>query len=245
MVATIGLTGCRLDTQVRVEMDGDGTGTVTVTAVADAELAQRFPDVVDDLRLSDAESAGWVVDGPAATDGGGATIELTHEFTSAKQATALLRSLGGPMGNVRLVRRVTGEGSDATAANGVRGTTVVRGGFAAFADQALIDAAGGTPFARQLRGLAPSDTMSLVLDVRLPGSIEGTNGERQGDTVRWTIPLDGSRQPLELDTSQQPPPGSAWAAPVATLALVALVAWLALSLGFICYVLVRRSRRPA
>ena len=63
LVAVV-LTGCRLDVAVEVMMQPDGTGTVTVDAIADAELVAQVPDLIDDLRLDDAEANGWVIEGP-------------------------------------------------------------------------------------------------------------------------------------------------------------------------------------
>lgn len=245
LCAVLVLAGCRLDTEVHIEMESDGTGTITVTAVADEELAREIPDPDRDLRFDDATAAGWQVDGPTATDDGGLRVVLTHQFGSANEATKLLRSLGGPFGEARLRRQIDGEpGSDeASATNTLDGTLFLDGGYGAFADQALVDAVGGIPFADRLAEHDPADSMSITLEARLPGSATSTNGERDGDTVRWELPLNGSRQPLGLVTRQEADRGSAWAGPVATVALVALIAWAVLVAAFVVYVIARRAAR--
>ncbi len=242
-LAVVLLTGCRLDTSVRVEMNADGTGTVTVTAVADAELMERISKPDEQLRFGDAQAAGWAVEGPTEGDDGGATIVLSHPFSGADDATTLLNSLGGPLGEVSITRVVEGEGADATATNTLAGTAVLADGFRGFADQGLVDAVGGTPFADDLEGTTPADTMTVELELSLPGDIDETNGERDGRTARWQLPLDGTEQALELTTRQEPGTGGGWAGPVATAALLALLAWLAISVGFIAYRVTTRSGR--
>lgn len=246
LLAVMILAGCRLDTEVLVEMDVDGTGTVTIVATADAELVERVPNLSEELRFGDAEAAGWTVDGPTATAGGGATLTLSHDFRDAREATALVQSLGGPLRDVTVRRRVTGEEGDpeATAINALEGTTVLRGGFEAFADQALVDAVGGLPFADELEGKDPARTMSITLDVALPGEVTSTNGEQDGERVRWQLPLGGREQVLELSARQETDDdGGGWAGPVATVALVALIAWLALAVAVLGYRAARRSGR--
>jgi len=243
LAVVVALTGCRLDTSVRVEMNTDGTGTVTVTAVADAELMERIPNPDEQLRFGDAQAAGWTVDGPTESDDGGATIVLSHTFSGADDATALLNSLGGPFGDVSITRVVEGEDADAAATNTLAGTAVLANGFRGFADQALVDAVGGTPFADDLEGRTPADTMTIELELLLPGDVDDTNGERDGRAATWQLPLDGTDQALELTTRQEPDAVGGWAGPVATAALLALLAWLAVCVGFIVYFVTTRSRR--
>ncbi len=224
-------------------MNSDGTGMVTVTAVADSELMERIPNPDEQLRLGDATDVGWSVEGPTPQDEGGATIVLAHPFSSADDATALLNSLGGPLRDVSLTRVVDGEGSEATATNTLAGSASLAGGFRGFADQQLVEAVGGTPFADRLEGLSPADTMSVVLEVSLPGDVSDTNGEGDGRTTTWQLPLDGTELEIELATRQEPGEGGGWAGPVATAALLALLAWLAISVVFIGYTVVRRFTR--
>lgn len=244
LMAVIVLTGCRLDTSVRVEMNSDGTGTVTVTAVADAELMERVPNPDEQLRFGDAESAGWTVEGPTQSAGGGATIVLTHQFSGAGEATALLNSLGGPLREMSITRVVEGVDAQATATNDLAGRAVLVDGFRGFADQALVDAVGGTPFADELERRTPADTMTVELEVSLPGEVADTNGERDGRAATWQLPLDGTEQVLQLTTRQEPGSGdSGWTGTVATAALLAMLAWLVVSIGFVFYLVATRSRR--
>ncbi|MDQ3176017.1 MAG: hypothetical protein M3Q72_00515 [Actinomycetota bacterium] len=244
-VCLVALAGCRLDAEVAVEMQSDGTGTVTVTATADAGLVDEVPDLAGQLDLSDARDAGWRVGEITETADGGARLTLTHDFGSAREATALVRSFGGPLSGVTIRHVVDGEedDADASATNSLTGTARLAGGFDAFADRALVTAVGGKPFSQRLGDRSPADTMSITLSAELPGTLEETNGEQDGAITRWELPLDGSEQQLRLVTAQRPDEGAGWAGPLATIALVALIAWVVAAAGFVAYVFVRRAQR--
>ena len=67
-----------------------------MTAVADADVVAQAPGLAESLQFADAVAAGWVVEGPTATEDGGLTVTLRHPVTSAEEATNLLASLGPP-----------------------------------------------------------------------------------------------------------------------------------------------------
>ena len=69
-------------------------------AVVDKDVVDRVPGLAGSLVLDDATAAGWVVEGPAATEDGGLTVTLRHPFTTVQEAANLLNSLGPPFGNV-------------------------------------------------------------------------------------------------------------------------------------------------
>ncbi len=164
VAAMLWLTSCRLDATVSLVMDEDGTGTVTVTATADAELVAKVPDLAEELELGDAVAAGWDVTGPEPTEEGGLTITLRHPFRDADEATSLLSSLGGPFASMAVTRIIEGTGVEASATNSLGGTFVLRRGWAGFADQQLIEAVGGTPFADRIGDATPEE--SVVGNVR-------------------------------------------------------------------------------
>lgn len=249
MIAALGamllLASCRLDATVTVEMHDDGSGVVTVAAVADAELAKEVPNLADELRLGDVRAAGWQVKGPTGTKAGGLRITLTHDFRDADEATALLSSLGGPFADLTVMRTIDGEGDDASALNSVSGRAVLQQGFDGFADQALLQSTSGTPFGDRLGNAQPSRLMGIELHVDLPGSVEQTNGTDEDGIMTWTIPLDGSRQGIDLQTLQSPSKAPAWAGPLAIGALVALVLWVVASIVLLIVVVQARRRRAA
>jgi hypothetical protein len=243
IIGVLALTGCRLDVVAEVVVEPDGTGSIVVVAEADADLVEQVPTIAEDLVLDDVIAAGWQVDGPTPTPSGGLILTLTHAFEGKDEATNLLRSLGPPFNDPVIGR---GQNGDVTT-NAVRANLGLRDGFATFADEELIAAVGGVPFAEQFAAneVDPTTSMSAVLRVTLPGELidEETNAEGTEDSsLQWTIPLDGTIVEATARTEQAPSAGGAWARPVSTLALIALVAWVSFMTLFIGYVTLARLR---
>ena len=240
------LSACRLDVTVDVVMEPDGTGVVTVAAVADAELVERLPDLVDDLRLDDAIANGWQVEGPTLRQDGGADIELTHAFSSAAELANVLTSIGPPLSPMAAARN---EGEDGQIVNALNGSLQLAGGYGAFADAELVTAVGGQPFAEEIAEASTpiEQAMSFTYRVALPGRLQtAETGTDVGDgVVEWEAPLDGSSVNVYVETVQLPAGGgNGWAAPLATGAFVALIAWIVVATAFIVVVaFARRSRR--
>lgn len=156
-------------------MRENGSGQVSVVLVADAAVVSAAPGLADDLRTTDLAAAGWRLIGPSSTTAGGLTATLVHDFDTPEQATALLSTLNGPAGPlqaINLQRSATDDAITYTAS----GTGRLDGGLAAFADLDLVGAVGGTPYAEQIAaaGLAPTDAVGVVLQVRLPGAVAET-----------------------------------------------------------------------
>ena len=247
VVGALLLAGCRLDVTVAVEMEPDGTGIVTVDAVADAELVALVPDVVDDLRLDDAVAAGWVVGEPTSTDDGGLAITLSHSFASAEELANVLNSIGPPLLDMRAAR--TSDEATEQTTNAVTGRLQLADGYASWADDDLLAAVGGQPYGEEIAaaGLPPEQAVSVTLSVDLPGELVSaeTGTEVDDGVIEWQAPLDGTSVDVFVQTVQRPA-GSApgWAGPVATVALVLLVAWVVVAGAFIVFVAVaRRNRR--
>jgi hypothetical protein len=224
---------------VDLVVGADGAGELAVTATADAEVVERAPGLARDLRFDDAEAAGWTVAGPDPTDDGGLTATLRHPVASAEEATNLLASLGPPFVEPRLTR--TAEGDDVTWT--LDGRLTLPDGFASFADADLLATMGGTPYADELAGADPTESMSVVLRADLPGAVEDTTGERADGRLQWNAPLDGTAVDLATRTVQRPASGGGWARPVSVLALVLLVGWLIAAGLFIAYVVRARQHR--
>lgn len=244
VVGLLALTACRLDVAVTVEMEPDGTGVVTVVAVADDELVQQVPDLIDDLRLDDAIDNGWVVDGPTQVDGSGLTITLTHGFSSKDELANVLNSIGPPLNQMAAARNTENE----QTTNAINGRLALDNGFASFADADLVQAVGGVPFGEEFTttGAAPAESMSFTLRVSLPGELISaeTGTEVDGGVIEWQAPLDGTSVNLYTATVQRPAgTGGAWAGPLSTAALIALVVWLVVAAAFIAFVAVARRKK--
>lgn len=222
VLGAVALGACRLDVRVDVAMGADGTGEVTVVATVDADVVQQMPGLQDSLVLDDATAAGWTVEGPTATEDGGLTVTLRHPFVSAAEAGVLVNSLGPPFQGISFERVATDDEITTT----LTGSLALPDGFDSFGDANLIAATGATPFRAQLdaAGATPQDNMSVELTLRTPGEIEG--GDAVDGGTRWRAPLDGSSRDVSATAVLGGDGGSAWAGPVATIALVLLVAWL-------------------
>lgn len=249
LVVALALTACKVDTTVTVQVAADGSGVITLTAIADAEVVAQAPGLAEDLRFDDAVAAGWELDGPTATDAGGLSVTLVHDFATVEEATALLQSINGvdgPLHGVALTRTVA-EGQVTTA---LVGSLRVDGGLNAFADPDLLAAIGGSPYADDIAatGLRPTDVVTFTFTADLPGTVAtgGTGTAGNEPVLTWSVPLDGTTAELATTSviSESAVGGSSgvWGT-VATVALVALIAWCVFAIGFIAFVANARRKR--
>jgi hypothetical protein len=241
VVCALVLVGCRVDVTVDLEVGADGTGELVVTATADAEVVEQAPGLAEDLRFDDATAAGWTVDGPTPTEDGGLAVTLRHPVESVAEATNLLASLGPPFSEVRLERTTVEDETTVTLSGGL----TLASGFDSFADSELLATAGGSPYADELGGRTPAESMSVVFRADLPGEVEETTGERRDGALEWEAPLDGTSVDLATRTVQRPASGGSWARPVSVAALVLLLAWIAAVVAFAVSVVRVRRRRQA
>ena len=183
-VCVVALASCRVDVSVDMNVEPDGTGTVAMQIVADPELIAEIPTIADELATDDIVAAGWIVDGPTATDDGGLTINFSHDFSSDEEATNLLNSLGPPFSQMSMVRTTVGDDTT-TQLSGLLG---LPDGFAAFADEELIAAVGSVPFADQLEAAGATPSTSMTREPprsRFPGDRSRTD-QRQRTRRRTT-----------------------------------------------------------
>jgi len=238
----IACASCRVDVAIDVTMDDDGSGTVTVTAIADADVVRQSTSLATDLRFDDIVAAGWIVDGPAPTQSGGIQVVFTHTFETPAEATALLADIDGdkgPLVGITLERTVVKKTTTFT----LNGTLQVTGGLDAFSDEELLAAVGATPYATQIAGagLQPADAIGITFTASLPGKIDNTTAAA-GEGLSWTVPLDGTA--VDVATlSETKDTRNAWASPLARGARIGLIAWGAISLCVIVYVMLARRRQ--
>lgn len=248
VVCALALGACRLDISVSVEMQPDGTGTVSVTAVADQELLAQVPDVLDQLEFDDAVANGWTVGEPVVDADGNATLELAHPFSSAAELANLLNSIGPPLSGFQTARTPGSGDAEGQVSNAVVGELALTDGFASFADSELTAALGGLPFGDLIEAaqVTPDEAMSVTLRVDLPGEVVAAPSGREvaPGVVEWQPPLDGSTTAVDYQTVQRPAgAGNAWAGPLSTVALIALIAWVVVAAAFITFVVVARRNR--
>ena len=239
-VALVALSACRVDSTVDVAIEANGSGTVTVTLTADHELVAAVPDLADQLRRDDLAAAGWEVTPLTPTNDGGATVVLTHPFTTPDEATAILGSMSGtngPFGNLA-IRQQT---AFAKVNTSVSGAIRMPLGTSTFVDDGLVARIGTHPpidAGLAARGLTLADAFTLKLAITVPGRAEVSTGivlrpEGSGfDTrtrVEWTADLKGAAatsdgQPISIE-ARLSDPAARTADRVRAFAPWALAAW--------------------
>ncbi len=249
VLALVVLPGCRVDTTIDLDVHADGSGVLTLTAVADRAVVDNAPGLANDLRLADAQRAGWVVEGPASTTDGGLRVVLTHPFATVKDATTLLQYINGPNGplhGLSLTRSV----ASGRATFQLTGALRIDGDLVAFADTTLVNSLGKTPWADKLSPAERAGAVSATFTVKLPGAVTSA-ARRDGDRLTWTVPNGGDA--LQVASSAVVGAGGAaggdgggggfWRV-LSWLFLLLLVGWLAL-VGAITAQVVRVRRRRA
>jgi hypothetical protein len=254
LVALVALTGCRVDVTTSLQLDSSGAGVVTVDVIADAEVIERVPDLATQLRLDDLTASGWQTDGPTPTNDGGLQVTLVHPVTGPEEANQVLAELNGPRGPYRnlVVRRTIDDTAVITSLTGALG---MRGGdLAGLADENLQALLPEVPLADLFTNdngepLQVADVFGARLVVGLPdgdGDATAVTVNNDGATAAqvFTLPADGTK--VTVDVQSVVTASSGMRAPVvAAIALVALVAWLIVSIAFVRYVLRHRNAAAA
>jgi len=239
LLALVGLlvvlaTGCRLDVTVETEVNKDGGGVVRVAAAADDELLARAPSALADLRLDDLRAAGSTATGPEKEDDGRTWVRIEKPFASVDEAVAILRSLNGPQGPLLDVRITsTTEGTDTSLA--FDATARLDGGIEAFADSALVQTAGGTPFAAEIQaaGTSVDQGLGLSVGITLPGAVTAPGATLDGDTATWAAPLGPGQATVISARAEWSDDGPDRFRLISRVALGALIAYVVVMLGFI------------
>lgn len=227
------VSACRVDTTVDLTVQPNGSGRVTLTARADREVVQKAPGLAADLRFDDAEKAGWVNDRVSNGTDGSLEVVLHHDFADVATANAILRTLNGtngPLHDVLVQRTANADEVDTS----VSGTLRVDGGLDAFADPKALTAIGGTPYAAEIAAanMKPADAVGVTLVVNLPGAKSAT----------YTVPIDGTTVTVKHSSHLTAGAASNWGV-LATVLLVALVAWCIGAALFVTWVARERRRR--
>ena len=241
------LAGCRLDVGVDVAMQPDGSGTVTVTATADPELVAKAPSALADLRLDDVRQAGWTVTGPTKGTDGSMVFTLSKPFRTPAEAGAVLAELNGPNGPLHgLV--LTLDRSFAVVDSSFTGSAQLTGGLAAFSDDALVQALGGSTPLANLVTQPVDQVLGLTVTARLPGRVTSANGTvaSDGASVTWRPSLaDGATTPFDahFQLTDQGAKDARRRSQLAWGALALYLGVLLLVVGIVVLLLRRRRRR--
>jgi hypothetical protein len=175
-VGLLVLSACQATVRVDVAVNPGGSGTVSVTASLDASAAQA----VGPLQLSDLEQAGWRIDGPHPTAGGGLTVTASKPFRNPAEAEQVIDEISGPSGpfhDLHVSRQRSVLGSRTTIR--VSGAIDLTCGVQCFTDPALqqqLAAAGASAGT----GLPPDVNLAFDVGVHLPNKTASWRG-RLGD----------------------------------------------------------------
>lgn len=224
-VLVLVLTGCRVDTAVRVEVADDGSGTVTVEVVLDREAADRIPDLAEQLRVRDLRRTGWVVTGPEPAEGGGVVLTATKDFFEPDQLAVVLDEIGGNRGPIIDPSLERGRAFASTTYD-FTGTLDLSRGIATFSDSQLTELLDGFPIGQDQAALeaelgAPlSELTSFTFEISLPEGDETV-------TSTWGATLDDDPVAMAASTEERNllALGLAAGAALAVLLLVVVLVW--------------------
>ncbi len=212
VVLAVAGTACRADVTVEIDVADDGSGVVMAQVALDAEATEGLADLDLDatLPLSDLAQAGWEIEPPTPTDGGGTLVTAQKAFGAPGQLADVLSDLTGDDGvfqDFALTRTQSFGRVDYL----LTGTLEPSGGFDSFGDEDLTTALG-----RPLSAIAfappyeasPED-ISFTVVASLPGEFQedGSNGSivEQELSVRgtWTTDLSETRTDVSLQSARR------------------------------------------
>jgi len=201
LLLVFALAACRVESVVTLNVKPNGSGTVAVVSTANAAVVAAVPNLADQLAFDDLEAAGWDISEFATTDEGELQVRVSKGFDTPEDATAILNQLSaefGPFRNMSLTR----EGKDTDSTWSLNGELQVTGGLNAFADSALVDLIGGTPFEDALAesGQDIGQAVGITFKAVLPGEVVSSTGLNESGVLRWNVAFDGSTQSLATVT---------------------------------------------
>jgi HAD superfamily hydrolase (TIGR01509 family) len=196
------LTACRADVVVDVVVEPDGSGEVVASVILDPEATAALIDVGRGLPLEDLAQAGWRVEPPEATDGGGTALSAAKGFGTPEQFAVVMEELDGADGLFQAfqLQRIK---SFARVDHRLTGRLDPTGGFDQFADADLVAALGTTLDDLAAQGGASPAGVVVRLRADLPGDVRdatlnatpGPEGE-----LTWVVSL-ADPVPVEVDVA--------------------------------------------
>lgn len=176
-LAIVLLGACRTEVTVAVRATAEGGGDISATVSLDEEAAAQIPDLAEQLRVSDLESAGWRIEGPVPAAGRRTEVSATRSFASPAEAARAIEELSGadgPFGSLRLTRTR----SLLKTRTSLAGTVDLTAGLEGFSDEFLKERLGGSAFGVDLArleaelGTPLADLFGFSLTADLPGPVD-------------------------------------------------------------------------
>lgn len=252
-IAVAASSACQVDIRIDVAADDTGAGLIQVTVDVDAEAVTLVPGIAEDIRFDDLVAGGWTIEGPLQVNNGGLRVIIRYPFESPAEATLALRQISGPNGPLlqpELKRTVDGRLVSTT----LDATLQLVGGLNTFSDLALTTALGAPPWtsAAQRIGVEnPTESVSVTLVARLPGTVKKSTGTQAEGGVVWTATADGAAQSVVVGAVSERVDGGFWPVLARTSGTI-LGYWLIIvGIAIFAFALIgrrrpsRRTRRPA
>jgi hypothetical protein len=231
VVLAVLLSACTVDLDVHVDVRSDGSGSVEVSATLDAGALQRVGgDLGSVLDLDGLRAAGWTVDGPTPTPGGGVTVHLRQRFDSPEQADEVFADLAGsgdhsPFQGLHVTRDVSafrtrwrfGGTVDLDRGVSLPGVTPSADGEDLPTDLQGLEDRLGQSLDRLLR---------LRIGVRLPGDVRSNATTKADNGAVWQVAFGEGRVDLEATGTRTRTSSYVLVGLGVLLALVALMALL-------------------
>jgi hypothetical protein len=220
------LSACTLHVDVRVQVEPDGSGSVEVEATVDATALERAGgDLAAVIDLERLRADGWSVDGPTATDDGGATVTVRQPFRDPDGARAVFAELAasGPASPFQHLH-----------------IEVDRGAFRdRWRFRGAVDLDRGAPVPGSSDDLAALDQqlggaldrlLALRIGVRLPGDVRSNATTKAQNGAVWQVRFGDGRLDLEA-TGTRTHPAPYIALGVGALLVILAIVWLLVRLA--------------
>ncbi|MGH9164853.1 MAG: hypothetical protein ACRDZW_04980, partial [Acidimicrobiales bacterium] len=181
VVAMLGVSAaCRVDVDVDRRADRTGGVELAVAVTLDAAALVQVPDLAAQLRVADLRDAGWRVDGPSPTPGGGAVVRAARTFATPAGLARAVRELSGPTGPFASLRLHQSRSLVGTSTR-LSGRVDLAAGLAAYSDPDLQQRLGGLPLGVDLAALERElgQPLAEVFDVEFTARLPGRTTEVQ------------------------------------------------------------------
>jgi hypothetical protein len=197
------LSACQATVRIGVDVGANGAGTVSVTASLDHDATTAFPNLAQMLQTADLAQAGWRIQGPTPSAGGGTSLVVSKPFATAAEAAEVLGELSGPTGPFRDLKVVRST-SLAGITTSLSGTVDLTCGVGCFGDPQLAQTLGANlgfdPAKLQEAGIDPAQLVAFQVAVRLPGSLQSSNAPvKANGQSQWDFKL-GAKGTLAMSS---------------------------------------------
>lgn len=197
---TVLSSACQAIATVAIDAELDGSGTVTVTVDLDASAAGQLGDPETAFAVDDLRDAGWTIDGPNA-EGEHTTLAASKPFANADDLPRVIAEVSGPDGPFQDVTL--------THANGFAGSSLelsgrwkLTGSLDQFSDNEVAAQLDGYPLGRTPEEIAAAlqehpETLKLVLEVSMPGSVQASERFTLTDGTAASGEVLGTGAPID------------------------------------------------